>query len=197
YDLPWNPNRIEQRFGRVHPIGQTEVCHIWNLVAQDTREGQVYLTLLRKLDEQCRARGGQVFVVLGEAFRGASLRDLLLQAVRYGDRPDVQAQLTPVVDERVGDGLADLIAHHALASEVLGEKDVARICIRMEEAEARRLQLHYVRSSFVDAFDRLGGELRDRRDGQLNDLGFQESSRTFAWAPLWDAGAAPSREGSG
>ena len=30
YDLPWNPNRIEQRFGRVHRIGQTEVCHLWN-----------------------------------------------------------------------------------------------------------------------------------------------------------------------
>src|SRR5690606_2247628 len=32
YDLPWNPNRLEQRFGRIHRIGQTEVCHLWNLV---------------------------------------------------------------------------------------------------------------------------------------------------------------------
>ncbi len=36
YDLPWNPNRIEQRFGRIHRIGQTEVCHLWNLVAEET-----------------------------------------------------------------------------------------------------------------------------------------------------------------
>ncbi len=43
YDLPWNPNRLEQRFGRIHRIGQTEVCHLWNLVAQETREGDVYL----------------------------------------------------------------------------------------------------------------------------------------------------------
>jgi superfamily II DNA/RNA helicase len=41
YDLPWNPNRIEQRFGRIHRIGQTEVCHLWNLVADETREGDV------------------------------------------------------------------------------------------------------------------------------------------------------------
>ncbi len=34
YDLPWNPNRIEQRFGRIHRIGQTEVCHLWNLVGR-------------------------------------------------------------------------------------------------------------------------------------------------------------------
>ena len=37
YDLPWNPNRLEQRFGRIHRIGQTEVCHLWNLVANETR----------------------------------------------------------------------------------------------------------------------------------------------------------------
>ena len=38
YDLPWNPNRIEQRFGRIHRIGQTEVCHLWNLIAEETRK---------------------------------------------------------------------------------------------------------------------------------------------------------------
>lgn len=42
YDLPWNPNRLEQRFGRIHRIGQQEVCHLWNLVAKETREGEVY-----------------------------------------------------------------------------------------------------------------------------------------------------------
>ena len=47
YDLPWNPNRIEQRFGRIHRIGQTEVCHLWNLVAEETREGDVYRKLLK------------------------------------------------------------------------------------------------------------------------------------------------------
>ncbi|MGH7912201.1 MAG: DEAD/DEAH box helicase, partial [Candidatus Dormibacteraceae bacterium] len=57
YDLPWNPNRIEQRFGRVHRIGQEEVCHMWNLVAKDTREGQVYELLLHKLESQRQALG--------------------------------------------------------------------------------------------------------------------------------------------
>ncbi len=55
YDLPWNPNRLEQRFGRIHRIGQTEVCHLWNLVAEETREGDVYRKLLEKLEE---ARAG-------------------------------------------------------------------------------------------------------------------------------------------
>ena len=66
YDLPWNPNRLEQRFGRIHRIGQTEVCHLWNLVAEETREGDVYRTLLEKLEEARKALGGQVFDVLGK-----------------------------------------------------------------------------------------------------------------------------------
>ena len=65
YDLPWNPNRLEQRFGRIHRIGQTEVCHLWNLVAKETREGDVYHRLLEKLEEERRALGGQVFDILG------------------------------------------------------------------------------------------------------------------------------------
>ena len=59
YDLPWNPNRIEQRFGRIHRIGQTEVCHLWNLIAEETREGDVYHTLLAKLEEARKALGGR------------------------------------------------------------------------------------------------------------------------------------------
>jgi SNF2 family DNA or RNA helicase len=95
YDLPWNPNRIEQRFGRIHRIGQTEVCHLWNLVAQETREGDVYRTLLEKLEQARQALGGQVFDVLGKLqFEGRPLRELLIEAIRYGEQPEVRARLT-------------------------------------------------------------------------------------------------------
>ena len=50
YDLPWNPNRIEQRFGRIHRIGQRRPCHLWNLVAHETREGQVFERLFAKIE---------------------------------------------------------------------------------------------------------------------------------------------------
>ena len=55
YDLPWNPNRLEQRFGRIHRIGQTEVCHLWNLVAAETREGEVFQRLFSKLENEREA----------------------------------------------------------------------------------------------------------------------------------------------
>ena len=70
YDLPWNPNRLEQRFGRIHRIGQKEVCHLWNLVAGETREGAVYQRLLEKLARERDRLNGQVFDVIGELFRG-------------------------------------------------------------------------------------------------------------------------------
>ncbi|MGH8895228.1 MAG: helicase-related protein, partial [Actinomycetes bacterium] len=157
YDLPWNPNRIEQRFGRVHRIGQTEVCHMWNLVAAETREGEVYLRLLDKLDEQRAALGGQVFDVLGEALPGRNLRDLLLEAVCYGDRPEVRARLDEVIDARVGDGLAELVRAHALASDVMSIADVQSVRLRMEEAAARRLQPHHVSAFFLAALEHVGG----------------------------------------
>ena len=105
YDLPWNPNRIEQRFGRIHRIGQTEVCHLWNLVAEETREGDVYRTLLEKLEQARTALGGQVFDVLGKLqFEGRPLRELLIEAIRYGEQPEVRARLTKVVEQRLRPG---------------------------------------------------------------------------------------------
>ena len=93
YDLPWNPNRLEQRFGRIHRIGQTEVCHLWNLVAKETREGDVYHRLLKKIEVESAALQGRVFDILGEVFEETSLKDLLIQAIRYGDQPEVRAEI--------------------------------------------------------------------------------------------------------
>jgi len=164
YDLPWNPNRIEQRFGRIHRIGQTEVCHLWNLVADETREGDVYHTLLEKLDEARKALGGQVFDVLGKLqFEGKPLRELLIEAVRYGERPDVRARLSQVIaDAFDSEQLRDLIEERALARDAMDASRVYHIREDMERAEARRLQPHYIESFFLEAFQRLGGSVRQR-----------------------------------
>ena len=164
YDLPWNPNRLEQRFGRIHRIGQTEVCHLWNLVAEDTREGDVYRRLLEKLDQARQALGGQVFDVLGKLeFEGRSLRDLLLRAIRYGERPEVRSQLDTVVDHALDRGvLQDLIEEGQLVRDAMDATSVQRVREDMERAEARRLQPHYIESFFREAFRRLGGEIRQR-----------------------------------
>jgi len=164
YDLPWNPNRLEQRFGRIHRIGQTEVCHLWNLVAEETREGDVYRNLLEKIEQARKALGGQVFDVLGKLqFEGKSLRDLLIQAIRYGDQPEVRARLTTVIDQALDQGLIqDLLDDRALVHDAMDVARVQRIREEMERAEARRLQPHYIDSFFQEAFRRLGGTAKQR-----------------------------------
>ena len=164
YDLPWNPNRLEQRFGRIHRIGQTEVCHLWNLMAAETREGDVYRTLLDKLEQARFALGGQVFDVLGKLqFEGRPLRDLLIEAIRYGDHPQVRARLTQSVSEAVERRqLQTLIEQNALVQDAMDSTQVARVREDMERAEARRLQPHYVESFFLEAFRQLGGTARQR-----------------------------------
>lgn len=167
YDLPWNPNRIEQRFGRVHRIGQTEVCHMWNLVAADTREAQVYLRLLDKIDQQRKAYQGQVFDVLGEAMSGAELRRLLVDAIRYGDDSEVRDRINRVIDETVGDRVREAIEHPPLAAETMAFADVDRIRLEMQEAAAKRLQPHYIRAFFEAALTHLGGKLAEREPGRF------------------------------
>jgi len=164
YDLPWNPNRIEQRFGRIHRIGQTEVCHLWNLVADETREGDVYRLLLEKLEQSRQALGGQVFDVLGKLqFEGRSLRELLLQAIRYGERPEVRARLTEVIANAVNRGqLQKLLDEGNLAHDAMDAGRVAKVREEMERADAKRLQPHYIESFFLEAFKQLGGTARQR-----------------------------------
>lgn len=163
YDLPWNPNRIEQRFGRIHRIGQTEVCHLWNLVAEETREGDVYLTLLRKLEAERAALGGAVFDVVGKAIGGAELRKLLIEAIRYGDKPEVRARLNQKVEEVLDrDRLKELLEEKALVHDSMDSTRVRQIREEMERAEARRLQPHFIEALFIEAFKLLGGSIQER-----------------------------------
>ena len=97
-------HRLEQRFGRIHRIGQTEVCHLWNIVANETREGEVFQKLFDKIEIEKAALGGKVFDVLGEAFDNVSLKELLVQAIRYGDDPKVKAKMKEL--EKLGNGMS-------------------------------------------------------------------------------------------
>ncbi len=167
YDLPWNPNRIEQRFGRIHRIGQTEVCHLWNLVASETREGQVYSTLLNKLEQQCKALGGAVFDVLGKCFSETSLRDLLIRAIREGNTPAARAWRTKVIENVLDlDRLKVLMDENILVRDTIDINRLGNIREEMERAEVQRLQPHFIASFFREAFVKLDGKLQKRESGR-------------------------------
>ena len=168
YDLPWNPNRLEQRFGRIHRIGQTEVCHLWNLVASETREGAVYQRLLEKLETARETLGGKVYDVLGELFEARPLRELFMEAIRYGERPEVRERLFQAIDGAVDtDNINDLVERNKLTREGLDPLAVRGVREEMERAAARRLQPHHIQSFFEVAFTEAGGVMRRRESGRF------------------------------
>ncbi|MBT1175486.1 DUF3883 domain-containing protein [Bifidobacterium sp. LC6] len=164
YDLPWNPNRIEQRFGRIHRIGQKRTCFLWNLVAKNTREGEVYGKLLGKIETIGKAYSGRLFNVLGDgrAFDGKPLKDLMIQAIQYGDDPQVQAKLDQVIDSSVQQGLDGLISERSAHPEMYPSLNVREVRELMEKTRERKLQPGYISAFFLSAFQRLGGMARQR-----------------------------------
>lgn len=163
YDLPWNPNRIEQRFGRIHRIGQTEVCWLWNLVAVETREGEVFKTLLDKIEQQSEAYNGNIFNVLGQGkpFSEKSLRALLVEAILYGNDPEVRAKRDQVIIEGVEASIKDVQSDMALFEAMRGDFDPAQVAREFESVQIRRLQPGFISGFFKPAFERLAGRIKE------------------------------------
>ena len=112
------PHRLIVARVRFPPyISQKEVCHLWNLLAKDTREGDVYIQLLKKLETARETLGDKVFDVLGQLFSGRSLRELLMDAVRYNERPEVEAQLELEIEGAVLGQRAVLVDERDLGTE--------------------------------------------------------------------------------
>lgn len=161
YDLPWNPNRLEQRFGRIHRIGQTEVCYLWNLVAKETREGKVFYRLLKKLETERRALGRKVFDILGKiSFDNKSLSELLKEAVRYGNDPARADYLNTVIDKSFStERLKKILDERALTGEILTSETVSNIHEKIERTGTLKLQPHFIKNYFLNTFRKFGGRI--------------------------------------
>jgi len=165
YDIPWNPNRLEQRMGRIHRYGQTREVYVFNLVADDTREGRVLVRLFEKLDEIRNALGSdRVFDVLGEAFHGKDLAQLLVEAAaNTRSLADILAEIDVQVDEEY---LEQVRLHlgEGLATRYI---DYTRIRDMADRAREHRLIPEYTQAFFLRAMESAGGQVRERRDGFL------------------------------
>lgn len=163
YDIPWNPNRLEQRMGRIHRYGQRKDVYIFNMVADDTREGKVLIKILSKLEEIRKALGkDKVFDVIGDIFLGKNLYQLILEAVATArDLDEIIRELDIKVDEQ----------YIARIKEVLGEGlatrhiDYTRIKEMFEKAKEHRLIPEYVEEFFKRAITKAGGKFRILKEG--------------------------------
>jgi len=163
YDIPWNPNRLEQRMGRIHRYGQRKEVHIYNLVAADTREGKVLEALFRKLEQIRNALGSdRVFDIIGEVIPARSLKELIVEAIANRCTLDkIVGEIEAMSDEEavrkareaVLEGLA---TRHIDLQRVLGEDRRAR---------EHRLVPEYIERFFERACQFLHIPLERRRDG--------------------------------
>ena len=184
YDLPWNPNRIEQRFGRVHRIGQQRPCHLWNLVAYETREGKVFERLFAKIEEQRGVYGDQVYDVLGDAQITTSLRDLLMRAIASDEDPAHVAWMDEVIDDDIGRQMKDVLDERALVAGLADPAANDKIRRDMEIARARRLQPWFVESFFTEALRMYGGRITSRERGRFEITRVPAAVRAHAEADL-------------
>lgn len=165
YDIPWNPNRLEQRMGRIHRYGQQKEVFIFNLVASDTREGKVLTRLFEKLEEIKIAMGSdKVFDVLGEVMHQTNLSQLMMQAAANARNiDDILKEIDIVVDQDYINQVKESLGE-SLATRFI---DYTRIKEMADKAREHRLIPEYTESFFRKAFIKAEGKLKDLKEGFL------------------------------
>src|SRR5262249_44262419 len=149
YDIPWNPNRLEQRMGRIHRYGQTHDCLIFNFVATNTIEGRVLAQLLHKLQEIRDALDDDaVFNVVGEVLPAAHIERVLrdFYAGKFGNE-DLEERLLKNVDETH----FRAICHNALEGLASRKLNLEMLIERRALAQERRMVPESIARFITDA----------------------------------------------
>lgn len=167
YDIPWNPNRLEQRMGRIHRYGQQYEVFIWNLISRDTREGQILDRLFTKLARIRQALGtDRVFDIIGQIIPGSSLDELLKEAIFHQRRMDEIEQVIEAIDQ---DSLRQTLDRVFLTGLATRHIDYSGLFKESLLAEENRLVPEYVSDYFQRAFRHLGGKVEARNRQSYGD----------------------------
>ncbi len=166
YDVPWNPNRLEQRMGRVHRIGQDRECHIFNFVAINTEEGRVLKTLFDKIQTiKDDLKTDRIFDVIGTFLRVE------------GMNPEEVLREAAVNPKRAADFIHDI--ERLSASDLRRFEEATQVALARRQLDLghlnQRTQLHedlrlmpeYVERFFRKAAEVTGLMLEERADGLL------------------------------
>ena len=163
WDIPWNPNRLEQRMGRIHRYGQENEVLVFNMVADNTREGRVLETLLTKLDNIREGLGDdRVYDVIQDVFKGIPLEDII-KAVFDGEENSFNTVLNGDVEsltETVRNSINE--QQSVMTHRSVDFKEAIRL---KAESDEKRLQPIYIKLFFEKAFQYLGGSYEQVKDG--------------------------------
>jgi len=162
YDLPWSPVRLEQRMGRIHRYKQQKEVMIYNLVASNTREGEVLGTLLTKLERMRAALGSdRVYDVIGDIISTPKLEQLMRD---WLSKRKSMAEI--LADPALELKPADIDAIRAdMNNKALGSRyiDMSKLEADMQKSREERLMPEYIERFFVEAYRSLGGTITPAR----------------------------------
>ncbi len=162
YDIPWNPNRLEQRMGRIHRYGQRYEVYIYNMVSRDTREGQILDRLFSKLNLMREALGSdRVFDIIGNVIPDTKLDEILKEAIFNQRRMEEIYEYVDNIDETEIRRRIDEITMTALATRHIDYSGMAK---QLHTADENRLMPEYIEDYFLRAFKRYGGRFKKVRD---------------------------------
>ncbi|MDP9372659.1 MAG: SNF2-related protein, partial [Chloroflexota bacterium] len=166
YDIPWNPNRLEQRMGRIHRYGQRHSVQIFNIVAANTREGQVLDTILDKLERMRTDLGREnVYDIIGDLLTASDLAELFQDAIlKRQSLEEIRAKIEQTVDlneqrRRMAAALVESLAADKLSQDALND-----IREQVRTANEQRLVPEYVERFVVAAFRALTADNKLRAD---------------------------------
>jgi superfamily II DNA or RNA helicase len=162
YDLPWNPNRLEQRMGRIHRYKQKKEVMIFNLVASNTREGEVMELVLDKLKTMRVALGSdRVYDVIGEIIPAPSFDALMKDwLARRRSMTEILAEIELQTDERQIARIRADMHDKALGSRYI---DMSRLAHMVQQSKERRLMPEYIERFFIEAYRSFGGTISEIR----------------------------------
>jgi superfamily II DNA or RNA helicase len=137
YDIPWNPNRLEQRMGRIHRYGQMHDCLIFNFVAANTVEGHVLEKLLERINTIRNALDDDsVFNVVGEVLPATYIERVLRD---YYAGKLSQDELDDQLLRDVEEGKFRAICQNALEGLASKKLNLEMLVERKARAQERRV----------------------------------------------------------
>jgi superfamily II DNA or RNA helicase len=157
WDIPWNPNRLEQRMGRIHRYGQNDDVWVYNLVAVNTREGAVLEKVLNKLDVMRDQMGtDRVYDVIDDLLEDVPLLQLLEQSVDAENGSEIEAKTEDHLSGDLKERAEELIALQKKRSLAF-QLDLREALKLRDASDERRLQPQFIQRFFLTAYQEAGG----------------------------------------
>ena len=177
WDIPWNPNRLEQRMGRIHRYGQEKDVYVYNLVASNTREGAVLQQILHKLDVMRDQMGSdRVYDVIADLLEDIELVKLIEDAIDEESTTETAERAASVIEANASQEKAEALIALQKKTSLASKLDLRAARDLRDASDERRLQPLFVENFFERAWTAAGGTINPDKNFPVYNLGLTPSA---------------------